>query len=1065
MRSILLCLCYLGFTTPLLQAQLLPNDWENPRVIGINKLNAHATAYSFPTEELAKAGDRTTSPWWQSLNGTWKFRWFPNPEKVPADFYEARASQSGWDEIDVPSNWERKGYGQAIYTNIRYPIPVNPPFVPKDNPVGLYKRNFTIPQEWADHQVILHFGGVSSACYVWVNGKKVGYSQDSQLPAEFNITPYLQVGTNHLAVQVLRWSDGTYLEDQDHWRLSGIHREVYLQAVPNLHLSDFAVRTVLDENYADAQLQIRPELTNATGIDPQGWKVRARLFDPEGREFPLRGMNIDATKILNEVYDQRFLKPFPLMESALRNPLKWSAESPNLYTLVLSLQNPAGVVVEAQSCKVGFRTSELKDGRLLINGKETKLIGVNRHDHNQFNGKTVSREDMERDVMLLKQFNFNAVRCSHYPNDPYWYQLCDQYGIYLIDETNLETHGVGGLITQWPEWNSAFMERCIRMVERDKNHPSIISWSLGNESGVGPNHAAMTGWIHYADPTRWVHYEGVEGFVNDPALVSDVVSRMYPTPEELLALMNDPRTGNKPIVMCEYAHSMGNSTGNLMEYWDLIRANPRLIGGFIWDWMDQGLVKKNNTGVSFWAYGGDFGDEPNDGNFCCNGVLAPDQSPKPALWECKHVFQPINAEASDLAKGEITLVNRYAFSNLSHVDLHWSVYEEGKIVDQGVIVRPTLAAGESKTTRIVYAQPQAKAGYEYWLKVSFRLNQDLPWAAKGHEVAWNQFLLPVETPAPQLQAFETMPNVRLLKSGEGYVVSTESFVAAVNSKTGALTSYQLNGQTELITRPLKPNYSRAFTDNDRGGSQLERLAAWDEASNKRTVGKVSASQLSPQHVQIQATTTLPMGNATQTMTYDFYGNGDLRVTSALKPGSAKISDLPRIGTQLGLNASFDQVSWYGRGPFENYEDRKRAADVGVYRSTVKDMIYEYVRPQENGNRTDVRWLTLTDPTGNGLMVVGDPVLSVSAWPFTQTALDTAYHMHTLEFSQDITLNLDYKQSGVGGNDSWSFRALPLEQYRLPAKEYTYRYTLRPYFKMEGTPTEVAKRGIAFPESD
>lgn len=1035
---------------------MMPNDWENPLVTSRNKMEAHATAYSFPSEKLAQANDREQSPWWASLDGEWKFRWFPQLDKVPADFYKSTVNTASWKDIAVPGNWQVQGYGQAIYTNIRYPIPVNPPFVPKENEVGLYKRNFTIPREWEGMEVVLHFAGISSAAYVWVNGEKVGYSQGSRLPAEFDITPFMKIGTNHLAVQVIRWSDGTYLEDQDHWRLSGIHREVFLQAVPKVHLSDFAVRTRLDENYQNATLEIRPEITNFAQADLSGYKVSAELFDARGNKVALRGLNMDAKAIVGEIYGQRYHKGFALMKAPVRGPRLWSAEDPYLYNLVLKLTDGNGKLLEAQSTKLGFRSSELKNGELLINGKSVKLIGVNRHDHNQFNGKVVSRADMELDVQLLKQFNFNSVRCSHYPNDAYFLDLCDEYGIYVMDETNLETHGVGGYFSQLTEWNHSFMERAIRMVERDKNHASVISWSLGNESGVGPNHASMTGWLHYVDSTRWVHYEGTSGFETDPAIISDVVSRMYPTVKELTELLDSNKNA---IVMCEYAHSMGNSTGNLMEYWETIRANKQLIGGYIWDWMDQGLVKKSNTGISFWAYGGDYGDKPNDGNFCLNGVLAPDQTPKPALWECKHVFQPVETTPADLSRGEVNILNRHNFSDLSQLEMHWTVSEEGKVVDRGVIKDLKIAPGQSANRRIVYAQPQPKAGYEYWLNISFQTKDSSRWAPAGHVVAWNQMLLPVETPDIDSVDVASLPSIRVEKGRGEISVVSEAFSAVLNASTGELTSYKVLDMDELISSPLMPNFSRAFTDNDRGGRQLKRLKAWEAAAKDRDVKSVSTNEISPQHLQVIVSSTLSQGNSSYTLTYDFYGNGDVMVESSFEPGNASVSNLPRFGMQLGVDANYQNISYYGRGPFENYWDRQKGADVGVYNTTVDDMIYEYIRPQENGNRTDVRWITLTDRDGNGFIVMGEPTLSVSAWPFSQTALDTAQHIHTLERSDDITLNLDYRQMGVGGDDTWSHKARPLEKYRLPAQAYKYRFTIRPYRKRDGSPSEVSKRLI------
>lgn len=1057
MRYYLYLIFFLFFLSEAAIAQMMPNDWENPLVTSRNKMKAHATSYSFPTESLAKNNNREESPWWRSLDGQWKFRWYPQLDKVPDGFYLSTANTGAWKDIAVPGNWQVQGYGQAIYTNITYPIPVNPPYVPEANEVGLYKRNFNVPREWADMEVILHFAGISSAAYVWVNGQKVGYSQGSRLPAEFDVTPYIKTGTNHLAVQVIRWSDGTYLEDQDHWRLSGIHREVFIQAVPKVHLSDFAVRTRLDENYQNAVLELRPEILNFANADLKGYKISASLFDARGNEVPLRGLKMDATAIVGEVYAQRFHKPFALMKAPVRSPRLWSAEDPYLYTLLFKLTDGGGKLVEAQSTQIGFRSSELKNGELLINGKPVKLIGVNRHDHNQFGGKVVSREDMEQDVKLMKQFNFNAVRCSHYPNDAYWLDLCDQYGLYVMDETNLETHGVGGYFSQLPAWNHSFMDRVIRMVERDKNHASVISWSLGNESGVGPNHASMTAWLHYADSTRWVHYEGTSGFDSDPAVVSDVISRMYPTAKQLQILVDTSSNKNIPVVMCEYAHSMGNSTGNLMEYWEVIRSNKQLIGGYIWDWMDQGLVKKSNTGISFWAYGGDYGDKPNDGNFCCNGILAPDQTPKPALWECKHVFQPVETTPANLNKGEVNILNRYDFSDLSQLEMRWNVSEEGKIVDSGIIKDMKIAPGQSVNKRIVYAQPQPKAGYEYWLNISFHTKDSSIWAPAGHMVAWNQMLLPVETPAIDTVDIASLPSISLAKGrGEIRLVS-EAFTASLNASTGELSSYKVLDMDELISSPLIPNFSRAFTDNDRGGRQLKRLAAWDAAAKERRVKSVVANQISPQQVQVKVSSTLSQGNSSYTVTYDFYGNGDVVVESAFEPGSGTVSNLPRFGMQIGINGNYQNISYYGRGPFENYWDRQKGANVGVYNTTVDGMIYEYVRPQENGNRTDVRWMAMTDREGNGFIVVGEPSLSVSAWPFTQASLDTAYHMHTVERSDDITLNLDYRQMGVGGDDTWSSKARPIQKYRLPAMAYQYRFTIRPYRKRDGSPTEVSKR--------
>jgi len=594
-------------------------DWENPEMIGQNKEPAHCTLMPYPDVAAALTGNREASPFCKSLNGEWKFNWVPKPADRPRDFYKLNYDVSSWKEITVPANWQLQGYDIPIYLNTRYPFSPekpNPPYIPHDNnPVGSYRTEFTIPAGWQGRQVFIHFDGVKSAFYLWLNGERVGYSQGSMTPAEFNITKYLRDGKNILAAEVYRWSDGSYLEDQDMWRLSGIYRSVYLFSTPAVHICDFFVRTELDEQYKDATIMIRPKLLNFTNEQLAGWVVQAQLYDSDNQPVFSIPLKERVSTIMRKWYaSQRSSVKFGLLQGKVTNPQKWSAEQPNLYTLVLSLKDAEGNTIEAESCKVGFRKVELKDGQLLINGESVLLCGVNRHEHDPDHGRAIPLSRMIQDIKLLKQNNINAVRTSHYPNDPRWYDLCDRYGIYLIDETNLETHGLQGLLANNPTWHAAFVERAIRMVERDKNHPSVIFWSLGNESGCGPNHAAMAGWIHDYDPTRPVHYEGAQGKPTDAAYI-DVLSRMYPKTQYIVDLATK-EIDNRPVVMCEYAHAMGNSVGNLKEYWDAIRSTKRLIGGFIWDWVDQALRKKTTGGREFWAYGGDYGDIPNDDRLC-----------------------------------------------------------------------------------------------------------------------------------------------------------------------------------------------------------------------------------------------------------------------------------------------------------------------------------------------------------------------------------------------------------------------------------------------------------------
>ncbi|MGW8317196.1 MAG: glycoside hydrolase family 2 TIM barrel-domain containing protein, partial [Bacteroidales bacterium] len=662
--------------------------WEDPLVTGINRDRARVTSWSFDNMNDALTCQRENSERVMMLNGMWDFHFAPKPADAPSGFFHDRVKN--WEPIEVPSNWEMKGYDIPIYKSSVYPFrPVDPPHIPTDyNAVGSYQRVFTFPADWDGMNITLHFGAVSSAFKVWLNGLFVGYGEDSFLPSEFNITPYLNEGENILSVQVIRWSDASYLEDQDHWRLSGIQRDVMLLAEPGLRIVDFHYQTKLDKDYKNALFSIRPRIENLTGSEVEGYKIKAQLFDEQGKAVFQEPLQKEVALLQNEVYPRLDNVKFGFLEDTVFNPFKWSDETPYLYTLVLTLQDSAGTITEAKSCKVGFRKIEFSENtrKLLINGRETYLYGVNRHDHDPVRGKALTREDILKDIRTIKQFNFNCIRTSHYPNDPYLYDLCDEYGILVIDEADLETHGQGGKLSNDPLWTHAFMDRAIRMVERDKNHPSVIIWSLGNESGRGPNHSAMAGWIHDFDITRPVHYEPAqgnhraEGYIDpsDPRYPKDhshriqdptdqpyvdIVSRFYPglyTPELLASQPGDDR----PIFFSEYAHSMGNSTGNLKEFWEIFRSTPRIIGGCIWDFKDQGILKTDSHGVDYFAYGGDFGEKLHDGNFCINGIVASDGRPKPAMYECKHVFQPVECILLDRGEGLVRIRNRHAVKSL-----------------------------------------------------------------------------------------------------------------------------------------------------------------------------------------------------------------------------------------------------------------------------------------------------------------------------------------------------------------------------------------------------------------
>jgi len=1025
------------------------NDWEDPAVIAKNKLPGRATSYSFKTADDALNGNRENSRM-ISLNGTWKFNYSEKPEDRPKDFY--KSDVSGWDNIEVPSCWELKGYGVPIYKNVGYNFRPNPPFIPRDNQVGSYVKTFTIPEDWNDQRIILHFGGVSSAMYVWVNEKIVGYSQDSRLPAEFDITDFVNSGENKVAVEVYRWSDGFYLEDQDHWRMSGLHREVMLLAQPKVAIEDFFVRTRLDANYQDALLQIRPTITRAVPDEIRGWSLEAQLFCPSGKAVLSEPINKDVRRIVYERYPQRDNVYFGLMEEKIVSPEKWSAEKPILYTLVLTLKNAEGNTVEARSTKVGFREVEIIDGQLLVNGKSIKLYGVNRHDHDHIGGKTVTREDMEQDVLLMKRFNFNTVRTSHYPNDPYFYDMCDKYGIYVMDEANIETHGLMGYLTNQSEWHMAFQDRVVRMVERDKNHPSIISWSLGNESGCGPNHAAAAGWAKDFDPTRFIHYEGAQGqpehpdynkkldyYANptDPDYV-DVISRMYANLEQLEKLAQSPYI-SRPIVECEYAHSMGNSLGNFQEYWDLMHAYPNLIGGYIWDWIDQGILEKDENGKEYFAYGGDHSDEPNDNNFCMNGVIASDRTPKPQTWEAKYVMQPVHFSAVDLKNGLVRVLSRFSFSNINEYNFLWTLSEDGNEIQSGKVEGLSLNPGEAKVIEVPIKDFSPKANSEYWLRLSVQLKEDKNWAKAGHELAKHQFKMPVETPAITKKSTR-MANPVIDDSGANIVITGKGFKVEIDKTSGLLVNYEKAGD-QLMLSALKPNFWRPLTDNDeRGWRAQNKLSVWKDLPENLELKSLDVNKGGS-----SVTAKLSYEELSLNLIYSFASDGSVNVQYDLSIPE-EMPEPIRIGMAMGVSTNLQQMSFYGKGPFENYSDRKGAAEVNIYSGTVDDFYYNYTKPQESSNHTCVRWLALTNSAKSGLMVLGENPVQTSVWPYTAENIREAQHPTELVKADELTVNISHKMAGVGGNDSWSMNARPIDKYRLLDKEYSFAFKLVPVTK-------------------
>jgi len=1067
----------------------IANDWENPDVIHINKMPARVTAYSYDNTEQALKRDRNNASI-KMLNGEWKFNFVDKSEDRPLNFFEKGFDSNNWPTIPVPSNWELQGYGTSIYTNTNYPMfkdgkygaeDIKVPYITRDNPVGSYLKDFTVPKSWQDQQVIVHFGGVTSAFYLWVNGERVGYSQGSRLPSEFDITDYVKSGKNSLALQVFRWSDGSYLEDQDHWRLSGIHREVMLMAQPKVAINDFHVKTSFNDDYSEATLAIKPELTNIDDIKLTGWNVQGQLFDANGKVVLTSEMTATAEKITRIIHPQRDQFKFGLLHATIKNPKLWTSETPNLYTLVLTLTNKAGKVVETRSNRIGFRDVKInKQGQLLINGQSIKIIGVNRHDHHSTKGKALSRADILADVLLMKRFNINAVRTSHYPNDAYFYDLCDEYGLYVMDEANIETHGVGGLFANSPQWNNAMVNRIIRMVERDKNHASIISWSLGNESGTGPNFSAAAGWIKDFDPSRFVHYEGAQGDPNHPDYVGlsgtapskedkkdrhtsaanptdpsfvDVISRMYPTIEDLQGLSDSPYI-QRPILMCEYAHAMGNSLGNLAEYWDLVRERNNLIGGFIWDWMDQGLETQNDKGETYLAYGGDFGDKPNSSNFCINGIVDSYGQAKPQLWEAKYVFQPAEFTAVDLTAGKINVKNRFFFNNLSQYALVWTVFEDGKALQtatlSGLSNSLDIGASENKTLTIPFNTPRVKSGARYWLQLSLRTTKKELWADIGFELAKQQFELPISIPVQKTLA--SGKSVNVTDKASQVVIENDDFNLVFNKSSGYLTSYRVNN-TPVIVDALKHNFFRPQTDNDsRGWKTHKTLAIWQKASEGLKLADFSLTQTANK-VVISTKHTLGKAGLDEkgvdkiavSNTYTITGDGNIDVNVALNADES-LPSLLRFGMTTKVAKHLGEMSFYGRGPFENYSDRNQGADIGIYSGTVRDFVYSYVVPQESSNRTDVDWLKLANSASNkgkGLTftVDGKEDLSISVWPWTAENIDSAKHSYDLQESDRWTVNIDSKQAGIGGDNTWNAQAAPIEKYQIPAGDYQYSFTL------------------------
>jgi beta-galactosidase len=1048
--------------SPLGAAEPARPAWQDETQLHAGTEPPAATMVRYATVEQALTFDRAASPFVRSLNGDWKFAWGAKPADCIADFAQPTFDDSAWKTIPVPSNVEIQGYGIPIYTNVSYPWKnVQPPLPPTDyNPVSAYRTHFTVPADWQGREVYVTFDGVNSYFELWLNGRKLGFSKDSRTPATFRLTPYLKPGDNLLAAEVIRWCDGSYLEDQDFWRLSGIFRDVTLWSAPAANLRDFRVNTALDLARGDATLTVSAELS---GAGAKTATIEATLLDPAGREV----LRESLTTI-------KFGQPDGprLLSSNVSHPQLWSAETPNLYTLLLTTKDASGKILEVVPWKVGFRSIEIRDGQLLVNGQPVLMRGVNRHEWDPDLGQVVTRERMLEDIRLMKRNNINAVRTCHYPNAPEWYALCDELGLYVIDEANIESHGMGyaedKTLATKPSWAAAHLDRTVRMFERDKNHACIIGWSLGNEAGFGDNFRATYAWLKAHDSSRPVQYEGAKNFET-----SDIVCPMYPNPESVRNFAALPRT--KPFIMCEYAHAMGNSSGDFWAYWRPIYDGAKYIqGGFIWDWVDQGLrtpvpaSKKieqleNARALpldpklgTFFAYGGTFGPAgtATDGNFCANGLVSADRTPHPGLAEVKKVYQPIQMRAIDLAAGRVEIANWGEFRAVQDwLAADWRIVADGKVLQSGKLADLALAPRETKAVAIPFAPIAPAPATEYFLELSFKLKADTPWAPAGHEVAWEQFKLPLAAPAV-VAASAPLPPLQLDRQPGSIVVRGPGFAAAVDAKTGLLVSLK-SGDTELLAGPLGPHFWRAPVDNDRGNKMTDNSPAkntwtpggpgiWRKAHETFAPTTVAVSQPEPGRIVVTAAGPLAAPRSEYRVVWTFLGSGDVLVESSWVPEPyLAVAEPPRFGMQTTLRAGFDRLTWFGKGPQETYWDRQDAR-VGLYSGRVRDQYFDYIKPQETGNKESVRWLALTDERGIGLLAVGQPLLSANALHHTADDLFCAtqqenFYPYQLPERDTVTLNLDLHQRGLGGDDSWG--AMPHAPFRLTPWPMTYAYRL------------------------
>ena len=1060
--------------------------WMNPECIGINTLPPRSHLHGFTNEVEAINAKPLDSHWHLNLDGNWKFRLYQKPADLDEGCIKPDGKDSEWDSIKVPGNWTMQGYDSPHYTNVQMPFAHQPPKVPEENPTGVYRSCFTLPKDWKERRTVIHFGGVESAFFVFCNGNKVGFSKDSRTPVEFNLTPWIVSGTNHLTVVVIRWSDGSFLEDQDHWWMAGPHRSIYLRSTAMTYLEDLFSLGELNQNLDEGSLEVDARV-GFTGPVESGWKVGIQLIDPDGNQvFP--SMQHEEIPVAEETRIN--LGHLIRFSKKIHNPELWNTETPKLYNLLLCLFDPFGNEIEWTSCKVGFRRVEIKNRELLINGRPVLIQGVNRHEHDPHNGKTVTRESMLQDILLMKKYNFNAVRCAHYPNDSQWYELCDEYGIYVVDEANIETHHYYGRLCREPQWANAFLDRTRRMVETNKNHPCIIMWSLGNESGYGPNHASCAGWIRERDKSRLLHYEGAlrPEFQGDwqpeagfNSLATDVIAPMYPEIHDIVEWVRTTKD-ERPLIMCEYSHAMGNSNGSLSDYWEVIRQNHGLQGGFIWDWVDQGL---DLDGKGHWDYGGDFGDEPNDANFCINGLVWPDRQPHPAMQEFKKLVQPVLARAVDLQKGKLELLNRRDFTGLEDIRLEWKLEIDGETIQKGILETLEANPGQSIPIELNLVGPEVLPGKEVHLTLLYILKTACKWANEGHELGWDQF---------RIREFENNTehggffirghnSAKISKSKTEIKVESDLGRLSFDTNTGRLKQIRC-GDRDMMASSPQLNVWRAPTDNDglkawigneeKSVSNLISvctLSRWLKAgldqirltkercnvsevftrrdssaeSGQKQPGLTSLEQnleRSLLHIEVeQCYSCGPISEAFVHHTiWHVFPDLSLWMENMVMVHE-ELNDLPRIGISFQLQEGFEEFEWFGNGPHESYCDRMAGVRVGRFHSTVNEQYVPYIVPQEHGNKTGLRWIILKDANCSGLFISSSDLFEGSVSHYPDEHLYSTSHAYRLQSHPETSVYLDYRQRGLG---TGSCGPDTLERYLIPSGIHHFDYVFRPF---------------------